>query len=246
MIDLEALRVRELAEDCRLDLVALEDLAEGVDLVGRDGVDHPLLSFADPDLGRRQAAVLERSMLQVHACTDLLAHLADRGAEAAGAAVGDRVVESQVARLELGVEDDLLLDRIADLHGAGADHLALVGQLDRGEGRPVDAVAPRAPTRGEDLVAGLGGLGDLVLGQDADRAAIDERVANEVVVHVNGAGHGRDAHRVAVVANSRDHAVEDPRRVQAAARDLAPRHVGRGDAEDVDVAERALRRDPCP
>ena len=40
--------------------------------------DHPLLRFGDPDLGVRQARVLERRAFELHLGPDLLAHLADR------------------------------------------------------------------------------------------------------------------------------------------------------------------------
>ena len=49
----------------------------------------------DPDFGVRQAVVLERRLVEVHAGADLLAHLADGRAEAARAAVGDGAVQAR-------------------------------------------------------------------------------------------------------------------------------------------------------
>ena len=93
--------------------------------VGRHGQDHPLLGLGDPDLGVRQALVLERGSVELDLGAELGAHLADGRAEAAGAAIGDGVVQAPVAGLDDHVEHLLLGDRVADLHGAAGDALAL-------------------------------------------------------------------------------------------------------------------------
>ena len=77
----------------------LSHLLQRVEVRSRHGEHHPLLRLADPDLGVRQAVVLERRVLEVHRRTNLGAHLTHGGAEAAGATVGDRAEEGSVARV---------------------------------------------------------------------------------------------------------------------------------------------------
>ena len=96
-------------------------LLERRPFLGRDGQDHPLLGLGDPDLGIREPLVLERRSLEIDLGAELGPHLADRRAEAAGAAVGDRVKEPSVAGLDDHVEHHLLGDRVADLDGAARD-----------------------------------------------------------------------------------------------------------------------------
>ena len=62
---------------------------------GADRKNHPLLGFGDPDFGVRQALVLDRGLVEPHFGADLLAHLAHRAREAAGAAIGDRVIQAR-------------------------------------------------------------------------------------------------------------------------------------------------------
>ena len=63
--------------------------------------------------------------------------------------------QAAVAGLEDHVEHHLLGDRVADLDRAAGDALALAGQLDRAERRPVDAVAAGPAADGDDQVARL-------------------------------------------------------------------------------------------
>ncbi len=207
-------------------------------MFGGDGQDHPLLRLGDPDLGVRQALVLERGAVEVDLGAKVLAHLADGRAEAPRAAVGDRAEQAPVAHLEDDVEDHLLGDRVADLDGAPGDGLALAGQLGRAERGAVDAVAAGPASDRDDPVARLDALARHPPRQDADRTAEDQGVGQVAAVDDQGAVDGWDAHPVAVVAHPRDDPAEHPLRVQHARGQVAGREVRGRDAEDVGVADR--------
>ena len=75
--------------------------------------------------------------------------------EAAGAAIGDGVVQAAIAGLQQHVEHHLFGDGVADLHGAAGERFAFAGQFGGGERRAVDAVAAGSAADGDDQVAGL-------------------------------------------------------------------------------------------
>ena len=100
-----------------------------------------------------------------HLDAEVLAHLADRGREAAGSTIGDGVVELGVAGPLDDLDQALLGDGIADL-----DRRADV--IDRGrvhacrrERGAVNAVAADSTTEADDAVT------DLRFGRDASRGA---------------------------------------------------------------------------
>src|SRR5260370_31981912 len=111
---------------------------------------------------------------------------ADGGAEAAGAAVGDGVVEPRVARLQDNVQQLLLGDGVADLHRPAADLLGLRGQTGRGERRTVDAVAPRPAADGDDQGGRTCRLLSAVYRAQADAPAEDERGAEVALAEADG------------------------------------------------------------
>ena len=146
--------------------------------------------------------------------------------------------EPAVARLEDHVEDHLLGDRVADLHGAAGERLALAGQLGRAEGGPVDAVAAGPAADGDDPVARLDFLESFAAGQHTHRAAEDQRVGQVARVDRERPVDRGDAHPVAVVANAGDDPLEHALGMEHAGGKLVGRQVGRGHAEDVGVADR--------
>ena len=102
----------------------------------------------------------------------------------------------------------------------------------------VDAVAPGAAADRHDQVAGPHLLSRLVDRDQADGAAIDERIAEIARIEANRAVDGRNAHAVAVIAHAGDDALHDLPRMQHARRQTFGRRVGRGEAKDVRVANR--------
>src|SRR5262249_1185136 len=92
----------------------------------------------------------------------------------------------------------LFRDGVADLHRPAADLLRLGGQFHRGEGRPVDAVAPRAAADRHDQVAGPRLLAAAVRRDQPHRAAVDQRVAQVTVVEADRPVDRGDADALAV------------------------------------------------
>ncbi len=229
---------QELADHRGLDPFAFGQLGKRLPLLGSDGQHHSLLGLGDPDFGVGQPLVLQRHAVEPDFGADRLPHFADGARKAAGAAVGNSVIQPPVAGREDHVEQHLFGDRIADLHGAAREAFALVGQLGRAERGAVDAVAARASADGHDIVVGLRLLERLVTGNQPHGTAIDQRIAEIALVEVDRAVDGGNAHAVAVVAHSGHHALHDAARVQRAGRHVLGRRLGRGKAKHVGVANR--------
>ena len=145
--------------------------------------------------------------------------------------------EPAVTSLEDDVQDHLLGDRVADLHGPAGDRFALAGQLGRAEGGPVDAVAAGPSTDGDDPVAQLNFLESFAPGQHAHGAAEYQRVGQVARVDRECPIHRGNAHPVAVVANAGHDSLEHALGMEHAGGKPVGRQVGRGHAEDVGVAD---------
>ena len=165
------------------------------------------------------------------------AHFADGAGEAAGPAVGDGVVEAAVAGHQEHVEDHFLGDGVADLDGAAGEGFAVAGEFGGTEGGAVDAVAAGASADGHDQVVRLRLLERFIVGQQANVAAVDQRIAEVAGIEIEGAVDGGDAHAVAVVADAGHDAFHHPPGMQHAGRERFGGRIGRGEAEDVGVAD---------
>ena len=236
-----ALRVLEAehAELAPIDAVVGADLRKLRDVRARHRQHETLLRLADPHLGRGEPVVLRRGAVEVHGRADLARHLADGAREAARAAVGETAVEGPlraVAHREDRVEHLLLCDGVPDLHRVAELVGVLVGELSARECRAVDTVAARTAADRDDEVALLRRALHAAARHQADAAAVDERVADIVVVEVDGAVERGDAHAVAVVAHARDDLREDAVRIEAPLRHLCD--VGVRDAEDIGRRDR--------
>ena len=75
---LEPLRVGELADDRRLDVLGGEERHDFVQMLRRHADRHSFLGFGDPDLGVGEPGILQRHLLEMHAGAEFLAHLAHR------------------------------------------------------------------------------------------------------------------------------------------------------------------------
>ena len=81
-------------------VLAVAKHLEDLPVARRHGQDHSLLGLGNPDFRVGEAFVFERSFVEVDLGSELRAHLADGRAEAAGAAVGDGVIQAPVAGLQ--------------------------------------------------------------------------------------------------------------------------------------------------
>ena len=135
----------ERADVGELDADAIAPRLQRGEVLGRHGDHHALLGLGEPDLPRVETGVLARDEVEVDVGADTLGHLADRRRQPAGAAVGDRRVE--VLGADQGVDQQLLDDRVADLHARPGDLAGGGVHRGRRERRAADAVAPGGATR---------------------------------------------------------------------------------------------------
>ena len=264
--DLQASVAGDLAEHRRLDIPLARHREEGIQLLGRDDRHHALLRLAHEDLLGSQRGVAQQDVLEVDAHTRaaVRGELAGRARDARGAEVLDGLDEFSLVELETALDEHLLGEGVAHLHGGALGGAAVgegVGCQDR---RPADAVAARARPEQDDLVAGAGGVGelDVLVAHDADGEGVDEGVALVDRVEDGLAADVRQAQAVRVGRDARDDAVDHARRVGVGdvteaqlvhdgdgARthrdDVAddPADAGRGALEGLDVARVVVRLD---
>ena len=217
--------------------------------------EHALLRLAQQDLVRRHAVFAHRHLRHVDGDADVAAlrHLGRRRRQARRAHVlnGDDVAAAN--QLERRLEQQLLGERIADLH-ARALRVALVREVLRRERRAVNAVASGARADRDDRIADALGLRRESGRPRACRPThialtsglpLVRRIENDL------AGDGRNADAVAVVADSfhdageqvahaRDVERSEAQRVEHRDRPRAHReHVAQNSA---DAGRRALIR----
>ena len=211
--DLEAPVAGDLAEDAGLDIPLLGHREEGVELLGRHDRHHALLALAHEDLFGRERGVAQQHLLEVdaHAAAAVGGELARRARDAGGAEVLDRLDEFVPVQLEAALDEHLLGERVADLHGGALGRAAVGERVGREDGCSADAVAAGAGSEQHDLVAGAARVGELevLVAQDADRERVDERVALVDRVEHRLAADVRQAQAVAVERDAADHAVDD-------------------------------------
>ena len=131
------------------------------------------------------------------------AHLARRARQAGSAHVLNADDRVGLHQLEARLEQQLLHERIADLH-VGTLLGRLLVELRRRHGRAVDAVAAGLRADVDDGIPGARGLPMTSASAFADPEAehVDERVAGVAVVEHDLAADGRDADAVAVAGDA--------------------------------------------
>src|SRR5207249_508347 len=107
-----------------------------------------------------------------------------------------------VAGLQQDVHELLLCNRVADLHGPAAQSLRLGRKLHRGKRGAVNAVAASPAADGHDQVAGLRLFVTVLDGDQPNRAAEYQWVAEIAFIKANCSVDCRDAHAVAVIADA--------------------------------------------
>ena len=199
---------------------------DGGEVVGCDGDHHALLRLGEPHLPRVEAGVLAGHEVEVDVGADPLGHLADRRRQPTGAAVGDRRV--QVLGADQGVDQELLDDRVADLHARAGDLAGGGVHRGRRERGAADAVAPGGASEHDHTVAGERAVVDRSARRRADAAGEHEWVGGVGRVVEDRAGDRGQADLVAVVGDAVDHAVADAPRVQRAVGEVGEGEVGSG------------------
>ncbi len=246
--------VRDLANLDRVQVPLLEHALHFRLAAALDDEQHALLRFRQHDLVRRHAGFPLRHARDVdfHADAAARSGFRRRARQARGAHVLH--ADARVGRhhLEARLEQQLLHERIADLHGRAFVRRTVV-ELGRRHRGAVDAVAARL---GADVVhriadAARHALDERVMPRQPEAEHVDERIASVRLVEHDLAADGGDPDAVAVAADAAHDAVEDTAasRVldRAEAQRVEQRDGPRAHREDVaddaaDAGRRALIR----
>ena len=180
---------------------------------------HALLRFGQHDLVRRHAGLALRHVhdVDLDAGAAARAHLAGRAGQPGGAHVLHADERVGLHQLEARLEQQLLHERIADLHRRPLLG-RLVVELRRRHRRAVDAVAAglrRRRSRRDCRCRDALPLTSASARRDAEAEHVDQRVAGVAVVERNLAADGRDADAVAVAGDAGDDAFDDAARARA-------------------------------
>ncbi len=205
---------------------------------------HALLALREHHLVGAHAVLAAGHGVEVelHAEVALGAHLDRRAGQARRAHVLDRVDMAGRHDLEAGLEQELLGEGVADLHGRALLLGALV-EGGRRHGRAMDAVAAGLGTEIDDRLPHARGLGveNLVGPRDADRHGVDQDVAVIAAVETGQAADIGHAEGIAVAADAGHHARDEMARARMVRRAEAQRieHRDRPRAHREDVAQDA-------
>ena len=215
---------------------------------------HALLRLRQHDLVRRHAgfALRHERDVDLDAGAAARSHLGGRAGQAGRAHVLDADERVGLHHLEAGLEQQLLHERIADLHRRALLRRLLV-ELGRRHRRAVDAVAAGLRADVVDGVADAGrdALDDVRRLRDAEAEHVDQRIARVRRLEHDFAADRRDADAVAVAGDAGDHAFEEAARAGrvegAEAQRVQQRDRPRAHREDVaddaaDAGRRALVR----
>ena len=190
-----------------------EDLAHHFFVAALGDDEHSLLRFAEQNLVRRHARLAFGNLGQI----DLDAGAAAARCFTSGAGqsrrahvlnAGDGIGREQ---FQTGFEQQLLLERIADLHGRAifARFFRQFAGSERGAGQ---TVAARFSADVKDRIADAAGRAarELLVPQDAKTKNIYERIPFEAFVEVDLAADSRNPDAVAVMRNAGNDAGEQP------------------------------------
>src|SRR5690606_23845429 len=155
-----------------------------------------------------QGDVVQR---HAHAAGAVGGQLGGGAGQTGGAQVLDADDELLGERLEGALDEELLLEGVADLHGGPLRRLGVVEGLGGEDRRAADAVAAGPGPVQDDLVPRAGRLGevDVLVPHDADGTGVDQRVALVAGVEDDLAADVRQAGAVAVAADAGDDARQD-------------------------------------
>ena len=173
---------------------------------------HSFLTFGKHNFVRRHPGFTLRHQVEFDIETDTAAraHLAGRAGQAGGAHVLNPYNRTRLHGFEAGFEEQLLHERIADLH-IGPLLLRPFLELFAGHGGAVNAVAAGLGTHINHRVSGPGSLAveDLVLAHHAERKSIHQWIAAVAGLELGFAAEIRNAKAVAITGDSADHSLDD-------------------------------------
>ena len=159
--------------------------------------------------GRRRGVAQRHAVeLDPHAAVTVGRELAGGAGQPGTAEVLDAVDDVRGVQVQAALDEHLLGERVADLHGGALRRAALVEGLGGEDRDPADAVAAGLGAEEDDLVADARGLGevDVLDAHRADAQGVDERVALVAVVEDDLAADVGQAEAVAVATDAGDDA----------------------------------------
>ena len=191
-------------------------LEDGLDLglaALLDHDEHPLLALAQQDLKRLHVGLPFRHEVQadVHANTATTAHLRCGASDARSAHVLHADHGVSRSELQRRLQEELLLEGIAHLHG-GQVVRTVLGDVLGSERGPLDAVFSGIRTDDVDRVARPACLGadDAVRFDQPHAHSVDQRVDLVHRVEIDLSTHNGHTKAVSVVADAAHHTVEQP------------------------------------
>ena len=210
VLDDEALARRGVADDREVEPPLAEDRLGLLLLLGLEHHEHALLALRQHHLVGAHAGLAARHPVEfeVDAEIALGAHLDRRAGEPGGAHVLDGDDAALGHDLQAGFEQELLGERIADLHGR-ALLLGALAELGRSHAGAVDAVAAGLGAEIDDRHADARGrrVENLVGVGEAHRHGIDQAIAVVARMEADRAADRRHAE-----ANCRSRRCRPPRR----------------------------------
>ncbi len=204
------------SHDARPDLPSRAYLSDGVEIVGLDYREHALLALRRHDLERRHGRLPQghSGYVHVHPVPGARRRLGGRAREPGAAEVLYPSNEAEVEQLQRGLDQSLLLERIADLD---ARPLRVVGLIAYESRRCEDAHSadPVPAGRGAEQHRQVSDprrrpQHQAVDGQEPKAQHVHERVAGVALVDGELPSDRRDSDGVAVAGDPTDHPVEQP------------------------------------
>src|SRR5699024_6565388 len=169
----QAAGVGDLADVGGDDIPLAADLHEFVDLLRLHDRAHALLGLGGEDLraGHALGALVDVVEHDVHAHITGGSQLGDGTGQACATEVLNTDDDAGVVQVQAALDEDLLREGVADLHGRELALRALLEVLGGQDGHAADAVQAGAGTEEDDAVAGTGGEGQLqILGREHTHA----------------------------------------------------------------------------
>ena len=213
VVHAEPAGVGDPTDDRRADLPPLAQRQHLVEMLRRHDREHALLALGGEHLDRvhPRLAMRRPRHVDVHARAGLGRGLRGRTRDAGGAEVLHADREPRVEEREAGLDELLLLERIAHLHRRSLRLAALLEAGGREHARAADAVAPGGRAEQDrEVVHPLGACEHEPVDRErAETEHVDERVVAVALVEHELAADGRYADRVAVPADPAHDALEE-------------------------------------
>ena len=195
-----------------VELEMVEDLAPRRLGLGSHQDQHPLLRFGQHHLVGRHALFPAADPVDVDVDPAMasMGELAGRAGEPGRAQILDGGDAVELVQPQARLTQQLLEERIAHLDRRSALGGSLI-HLHRGEGRPVNAIAPGIGADQQHDVTGSvrGGAAQPIMGHDPDAHGVDDRVIAVAGVEMDLAHDRRAPEAVTVAPDAGDHALEE-------------------------------------